>query len=118
MKFSLVNVLGESPDGLVYGTWLQNVIGSVDDAFRIAGKATKANSEAIKVAVVDEIPSSTPHLGWHTNLNPYRKIMTYADLEALPGGEYRIMETGEIVDLADLRFGYDGQVLTIKLVVF
>lgn len=43
------------------------------------------------------------------------KINTRADLDNLVDGwTYMVMETGEIVDAAQIRFGFDGVPLTVE----
>jgi hypothetical protein len=41
-------------------------------------------------------------------------VTKYSDLEALDEAEYEIEETGEIVWLSNIKFGYDGQALTLR----
>lgn len=67
MKFSLINV-HEEQDGKIAGSWIQNVIGTIDDARKAAVDVARVNGNKIKVAVVDEIPSSNPMLGYWHNL--------------------------------------------------
>lgn len=67
MKFSLINVI-ESSGPLVSGYWLQNHIGSLASA-REAARVTEAtNSNKITVAVASELSSTTPALGFYSNL--------------------------------------------------
>ncbi len=51
------------------------------------------------------------------NMNKQYKITCEADLynDEL-SGSYLVVESGEIADIADIRFGYDGQELTLEKV--
>jgi hypothetical protein len=42
-------------------------------------------------------------------------IAKYEDMDNLTG-EWEVIESGEILDVADIRFGYDGQALTLRKV--
>lgn len=67
MKYSLINVevdKGETVDGY----WVQNVIGSLKDAAKIARETEKANGYRIKIAIVNEINSTTPLLEYWRGL--------------------------------------------------
>lgn len=71
MKLSLVKVLGsDDSGGFVWASWLQNYVGTVDDAKALAKELEAANGNKIKVAVVSEIPSCRPELGYWKNLKP------------------------------------------------
>jgi len=67
MKFSLINVV-ESSGPLVSGTWVQNHVGALDSAREVARATEAANSNKITVAVVPELPSTAPALGFYANL--------------------------------------------------
>lgn len=67
MKYSLVKVIHER-DGIVAGYWLRNVVGDMADAVQRAEGLVHANGGAIRVAVVEEIPSTTPWASLHHNL--------------------------------------------------
>jgi hypothetical protein len=67
MKFSLINI-AESSGLLVSGTWLQNHVGTLASAREAARATEAANSNKIEVAVVAELSSTTPALGFYTNL--------------------------------------------------
>lgn len=67
MKYSLINVevdKGETVDGY----WVQNVAGSLKDATKIARETEKVNGYRIKIAIVNEINSTTPLLEYWRNL--------------------------------------------------
>ena len=67
MKFSLINIQEQSGP-LVSGSWLQNHVGSLASA-REAARATEAfNGNKIVVAVVPELSSTTPALGYWRDL--------------------------------------------------
>jgi hypothetical protein len=66
-KFSLIQIYNEV-DGFVDGVWLQDHTGSLDSAIRKANETEKANSNRIKVAVVERINSTTPDYDLLTNL--------------------------------------------------
>ena len=59
--FSLINISFRD-ESLVSGNWIQNVIGSLEEAIERAKSTEKANGNKIEVAVVDEIMSSNPIL--------------------------------------------------------
>lgn len=81
MKYSLINVTAES-DGIISGYWLQNVIGTMETAVDRAKALVEANAGRIRVAIVQELPTSTPGLSKHFNLHPLGPIST----DALQGG--------------------------------
>ena len=54
MKFSLINVYTEV-HGRVTGSLLQNHVGTLDSALNLARETEDANSNAIDIAVVDEV---------------------------------------------------------------
>ena len=67
MKFSLINIIEQS-GLLVSGYWLQDHIGSLASAIQAAHDTEAANSNKIDIAVVEELSSTTPALGYWTNL--------------------------------------------------
>jgi hypothetical protein len=67
MKFSLINIV-ESSGVLVSGYWLQDHIGTLTSAHEAARVTEAANGSKIIVAVVAELSSTTPALGYYTNL--------------------------------------------------
>lgn len=52
--YSLINVY-EEENGMVCGAWLQNFTGNLKDARKWADETETANSNKIKVAVVEKI---------------------------------------------------------------
>ncbi|TCI99588.1 hypothetical protein [Cytobacillus praedii] len=67
MKFSLIQIYNEV-DGFVNGVWLQDHTGNLNSAIRKANETEKANSNRIKVAVVERIGGSAPNYCLLTNL--------------------------------------------------
>jgi len=67
MRFSLINVHKRS-GSLVSGSWHQDHIGSLATATARARELETANGNKIDVAVVEELSSTTPALGFLTNL--------------------------------------------------
>jgi hypothetical protein len=67
MKFSLINITEQS-GSLVSGSWLQNHIGTLASARKAASATEAANGGKIIVAIVAELSSTTPALGYYTNL--------------------------------------------------
>lgn len=68
MNYSLINVTRESPDGkIVGGTWIQGVVDSTleEATERAKGYERKVWGVQTKVAVVAEVPSSTPQGQWY-----------------------------------------------------
>jgi len=59
MRYSLLNVYKEY-DGLVDGVWIQDIIGHLEKAIKIARDTEKANSNRIVVAVVAGLNSYAP----------------------------------------------------------
>ena len=59
MRYSLLNVYKEY-DGLVDGVWIQDSIGNLEKAIKIARDTEKANSNRIVVAVVAGVNSYAP----------------------------------------------------------
>ena len=67
MKFSLINIIEQS-GSLISGYWVQNHVGTLVSA-RAAARATEAaNHNKIDVAVVAELSSTTPALGFYSDL--------------------------------------------------
>lgn len=54
MKFSLIQIYQESDD-YVDGVWIQDYTGSLDEAIQKARATEVANSNRIKIAVVDKL---------------------------------------------------------------
>lgn len=71
MIYSLINVYRDNGDS-VDGTWVEDVIGSLDDALCRARETEKANSNKIHIAVVEQINSPTAILHFWTGLKPFR----------------------------------------------
>ena len=67
MKFSFLNII-ETHGPLVSGYWLQDHVGTLATACEAARATEAANSNKITVAVVAELSSITPALGYWTNL--------------------------------------------------
>ena len=62
MTFSLINVSSRDAEGLVTGNWIQDVIGTIDDAYNRARSTEEANGNKISVAVVKGLPGTNPML--------------------------------------------------------
>jgi len=58
MRFSLINISSEQ-DGKVSGYWIQNHIGTLESAKKVAKETEAVNSNKINVAVVEEGSSSS-----------------------------------------------------------
>lgn len=67
MKFSLINVDNET-GGLVDGVWMQDHTSTLETAIEKAIRTEKANSNRIKVAVVEKTNSSCPNYSLLTKL--------------------------------------------------
>lgn len=65
--YSLIVIYKESGD-MVDGTWIQNFTGTLAEASRAARETEKANSDRIKVAVVDSVNSCCPDYNPRKNL--------------------------------------------------
>lgn len=72
MKFSLINVSVEH-DGMVDGNWIQDHTGTLETAQEAARKTERANGNMIRVAVVDQIPSTSNLLGFYRGLKVIKK---------------------------------------------
>ena len=66
-KFSLLNVTERKGD-LVSGNWIQDFTGSKEEAFRYARNTERANSNRIKVAVVESVSGSAPNFSYITDV--------------------------------------------------
>lgn len=77
MKYSLVNVSAEK-DGYVDGVWICNYTGTLIGAIKEARDTEKANSNRIKVAVVDDISCPSPNNDLRKHL---KRLDTVADNE-------------------------------------
>lgn len=58
----------EEADGLVSGYWLQDHIGTVETAKKVAGATEEVNSNKIDVAVVEQLYDTAAILGYYTKL--------------------------------------------------
>ena len=67
MRYSLINVACEKNE-YVDGAWLQNHTGTLQTAIKAARDTEKANSNRIKVAVVDVLYFSTPNYSFLKDL--------------------------------------------------
>jgi len=67
MKFSLINIHHKNGNK-IDGSWLQNHIGTLESAIEVAIKTEQANSNKIKVAVVEELFVTNPILNYFENL--------------------------------------------------
>jgi len=67
MKFSLINIVEQSCS-LVFGSWLQDHVGSLTSAREVARATGATNSHRIIVGVVAELSSTTPALGFYKYL--------------------------------------------------
>lgn len=67
MKFSLINI-AEQSGPLISGYWVQNHVGTLESARKVARATEAANSNKIEVAVVTELSSTTPALSYWSNL--------------------------------------------------
>ena len=67
MRYSLINIV-ESSGPLISGYWVQNHVGTLASAREAARATEAANSNKITVAVVAELTSTTPALGFYSNL--------------------------------------------------
>ena len=66
-KYSFINV-SKMQDGYVDGVWMQDFTGEKEDALQRAKDTEKVNSYRISVAVVDNLPGSSP------NYNHYKRL--------------------------------------------
>jgi len=66
MKFSLIIVTKEV-EGKVEGYWIQDHIGTIETATEVANKTSEVNSGQ-NIAVVDQIGSTVPMLGYWNQL--------------------------------------------------
>lgn len=62
--FSLLSVSSKNDDGTVNGYWIQDCVGTFDEAVERARRASELNS-GIHVAVVDGLSDPIPQLGYH-----------------------------------------------------
>ena len=67
MKFSLINIIEQS-GSLISGYWVQNHVGTLVSAREVARATEATNSNRIEVAVVAELSSTTPALGFYSDL--------------------------------------------------
>lgn len=77
MKYSLIDVSAKK-DGYVDGVWICNYTGTLIRAFKAARDTEEANSNRIKVAVVDDISCPSPNNNLRKNL---KRLDTAADKE-------------------------------------
>lgn len=67
MKFSLIQIYREI-NGYVDGVWVQDYTGSLNNAIKKAKETEEANSNRIKIAVVEKIAGYTPEYNLLKNL--------------------------------------------------
>lgn len=63
--FSLLNVCATNPNGTVDGYWIQDCVGTREDALERAAKTSTANSN-IRVEVIEPIYHPTPRSNYWT----------------------------------------------------
>lgn len=59
--FSLLSVSSQNDDGTVNGSWVQDCVGSYDDAVERARQTSELNS-GIHIAVIEHVNTATPWL--------------------------------------------------------
>ena len=64
MKFSLINVYSEN-NGYISGNRIQDFTGCIFEAIKLVKDTEKANSNRIKVALIEEHPSTALHIEVH-----------------------------------------------------
>lgn len=69
MKYSLIQIEEEHGAGVISGSWVQDCIGSLEEATQRATKTEQVNSNRIKVAVVEQVVGTTPILRYFKELN-------------------------------------------------
>lgn len=67
MKYSIINITSCSKDS-VEGHWIQNHIGSLESASKLAAEYERLGNVQLGCAVVDELPNTNPLLSHYTNL--------------------------------------------------
>jgi len=67
MKFSLIQIYKETNE-LVDGVWIQDHTGNLDSALKLANDTEKANGNRIKIAIVEQIGSSSSNYNLLTKL--------------------------------------------------
>lgn len=83
MTFSLINVQTRGR-GKVSGNWVQDVVGSLGDAFARARAIEQANGGKISVAVVNALSTPVPGLTFWTDLTELepRNVGPLAEMRA------------------------------------
>jgi hypothetical protein len=71
MKLSIIQVEREK-DGLIDGYWLQDHVGSIEEALVKAQGYERANGGKIKTAIVSQVVTTTPIL--HGIFNGLKKL--------------------------------------------
>lgn len=72
MKFSIVQIVKTRDSGNIDGNWLQNHVGTVESATKVAVDTEKANGNKIEVAVVGQVCGDV-------HGDPYRIDLTRLD---------------------------------------
>ena len=67
MTFSLINVTSENENG-VSGYWLQDKIGTLEEAKQLAQETNFINGGKLDIAVTPAVNSTVPALDFHKNL--------------------------------------------------
>ena len=60
MRYSLINIYNVQENGRIDGVWMQDFIGSFEEAVQCARETEAANSYKISIAVVGKLNCSTP----------------------------------------------------------
>lgn len=66
MKFSLLSVCVKNPDGTVDGYWIQDYIGTLEEARDRAKRASEINSDK-EIEVVEQVRCPNPRLNYWSN---------------------------------------------------
>lgn len=65
--YSLINVVKQDKD-LVLGYWVQDVIGSLEIAKKVAKETEIANDNKVNIVVVHKLNTTVPDLSFYDNL--------------------------------------------------
>ncbi len=69
IQYSLINVTKEKNNS-ISGYWIQNHTGTIETVKDLANRTLLANNNRIKIAIIEQVPNTTPLLDYFHDLKP------------------------------------------------
>ena len=67
MIFSLI-IVSKEKNGIVEGYWMQDHIGTLESAQKLADETNEINGNSLNIAIVEQLNSTVPILNYWTGL--------------------------------------------------